>query len=203
MPEFSFDPKQLAVKALSSEDALIDLVKSLEGASRRSRQASASALAMIARENAELLVPYINALVDGLNRPEAQTRWECIDALTLLVPHAAQACAAALDDVESALFDESNGPVRLSSVRFLCKYGATGVDESECVWPLIDEAVQCYHGDLEFSEMLGAVSEFAVASISAEVRQALIDRMSFDATNGKGLSKKKAIQIIESARAVQ
>ena len=203
MSEFSSDPNQLAAEALSNGDALIELVESLEGASRRSRQASASALAVVARENAELLIPHIGGLMDGLNRREAQTRWECIDALTLLVPFASEACAAALDDVESALFDETNGPVRLSSVRFLCKFGATGPDASERVWPLLDEAIQCYHGDLEFSEMLGAVSEFAIGPISAEVRQALVDRMSFDATNGKGLAKKKAIQIIESAQAAQ
>ena len=57
---------------------------------------------------------------------------------------------------------------------------------SENAWPLIDEAIQCYHGDVEFNDMLNAVAEFATGKLSEHVKEALVERMSFDAHNGRG-----------------
>ncbi len=87
-------------------------------------------------------------------RPEAQTRWEVLDALTLLVPEHAKECGAAYEGAEAALFDEISAPLRLSAYRFLVVWGATERRRSEKVWPIIDEAIQCYHGDLEYRDML-------------------------------------------------
>ena len=58
---------------------------------------------------------------------------------------------------ETALFDEKNGPVRLAAMRFMCKLAGTTEARSERIWPFIDEGIQCYHGDLEYQDMLGAV----------------------------------------------
>ena len=54
------------------------------------------------------------------------------------------------------------------------------------MWPIIDEAIQCYHGDLEYRDMLGFLHEFAQGKIAGDVAEELAGRLSFDAENGKG-----------------
>ena len=130
--------------------------------------------------------------------PEAQTRWECLDALTYVVSFDSRPCDKAIPGAEAALFDEDSGPLRLAAMRFLCKLGATTEKRSEKVWPLIDEGIQCYHGDLEFQDMLLAVIDFSQGKLDGSVKSALADRMRFDAENGKGMLKRRANQIIEN-----
>lgn len=146
----------------------------------------------------EKLVDHAGALVDALNRPEAQTRWECLDVLTALVDRDTRACDKAVGGAETALFDEDSGPVRLAAMRFLCALGATTENRSEKVWPLVDEAIQCYHGDLEFQDMLAAVVDFSAGKLSSDVKSDLAERMKFDAENGRGALKRRASQIIEN-----
>jgi len=172
------------------------LAKDLEGGSRRARQNAASIFAQQALVDPESVLEYGSAFVDALNRPEAQTRWECLDVLTVLVPLDSRLCDMALNGAESSLFDEESGTVRLAAMRFLCALGATTPKRSEKVWPLIDEAIQCYHGDLEFQDMLNALVDFSNGKLDNEVRKLLLARMSFDAVNGKGSLGKKAQAII-------
>ncbi len=193
------DIQSLADKAIKDPKALNDLIDHLAGPARLTRQISATSLAMIAREHPEMLLPHIAAIIDALNRPEAHTRWECLDMLTLLVDQDSRACDKAVAGAETAMFDEDSGPVRLAAVRFICKLGATTENRSEKLWPLIDEAIQCYHGDLEFQDMLSAVVEFSTGKLAPTVKQELISRMSFDAENGKGALKRRAAQIIQNA----
>ena len=186
----------VAREALTNEDKFKRLVAQLGDSSRRNRQNAAGSLAFIAKVSPELLVPYASDLVDALNRPEAQTRWESLDALTALVPVESRCTDKALAGAENALFDEENGFVRLAAMRFFCAYGAT----TEKVWPIIDEAIQCYHGDVEFNDMLNAVSEFATGKLSEHVKEALVERMSCDAHNGRGALKRKAQTIIDNVQ---
>ena len=65
-----------AREALTNEDKFKRLVEQLGDSSRRNRQNAAGSLAFIAKVSPELLVPYASDLIDALNRPEAQTRWE-------------------------------------------------------------------------------------------------------------------------------
>ena len=196
MSEKTQDLKQVAEAAATDSSKLADLVQALSGGSRRERQQAASAIALVARANPKAVAPFIPDLVDALNRPEAQTRWEALEALAILVHQDARSCEKAIEGAETALFDEDSGPVRLAAMRFLCSFGATTENRSEKVWPLIDEGIQCYHGDLEFQDMLGAVTDFSCGKLSTEVKQKLTDRMSFDAQNGKGGLKKRAAQIV-------
>ena len=83
----------------------------------------------------------------------------------------------------------------VAAMRFLCTFGATTENRSEKVWPLIDEGIQCYHGDLEFHDMLGGVISFSAGKLSPTVKEELAARMKFDADNGKGQLKKLATQI--------
>lgn len=177
-----------------------ELADALAGESRRERQSAAAALAIIAQDHPDLLLPLASDIIEALDRPEARTRWECLDILTALVECDSRACDKAIPGAETSLFDEESGPVRLAAMRFLCKLGATTENRSEKVWPLIDEGIQCYHGDLEFLDMLSAVMDFSAGKLSPVVKQELVARMKFDAENGKGSLKRKASQIIEQVQ---
>lgn len=194
------DAKQLAEEAIGNQKELAQLIETLASGSRRERQQAASAIALVAKAAPAEVAPHIGSLVDALNRPEAQTRWEALETLALMVPQDARACEKGIEGAETALFDEDSGPVRLAAMRFLCAYGATTENRSEKIWPLIDEGIQCYHGDLEFQDMLLAVTDFSCGKLSAEVKGKLADRMRFDAENGKGALKKRASQIVENIK---
>ena len=192
--------KSLAEEALADDAKLADVVEQLAVGSRRERQNAASALNAVAKADAARLAPYADKLIDGLNRPEAQTRWELLEALKLLVPIDARTCGKAIPEAETSLFDEDSGPVRLAAMRFLCKIGATTANRSDKVWPLIDEGIQCHHGDLEFNDMLVALIDFSTGKLSDEVKMAFADRMRFDAENGKGTLQRRAQQIIDNLK---
>ena len=183
-------------QALKNDEKLAELAGRLSGSSRRIRQVSGAAMALVAKETPERLVPHIAACVEALNLPEAQTRWECLDILTCVVEYDARSCEKAIPGAETALFDEESGPVRLAAMRFLCKFGATTAVRSDKVWSLIDEGIQCYHGDLEFNDMLTAITDFSMGKLSLTVKQELAARMAFDAENGKGSLKRRAAQIV-------
>lgn len=192
------EEKKQVDEAVVSPAVLDALVAALSDGSRRGRQQAAKIVAGVAAENPELLVSHGTALVDALERPEAQTRWECLDALSQIVPLDGRVCEKAVPGAETALFDEDSGPLRLAAMRFLCRLGATTEKRSEKVWSLIDEGIQCWHGDLEFQDMLIAVNDFSQGKLAPEVKAALAERMRFDATNGRGMLKKRAIQIVEN-----
>jgi len=187
-----------SAEALVSADELNLALEQLVSRSRRERQKASRVISRAAKESPESLLAHIPILAEVLEFEEAQTRWEVLDALTLLAPLAPGECECAFEGAETALFDEDNGPVRLSALRFLCKLGASSQERSDRVWPLLDEAIQCYHGDLEFQDMLIAVLEFSAGSISPEVKKQLGTRMSFDAVNAKGALRKRAMQIVEN-----
>jgi len=189
---------QLAQVALKDESVRNRLANELEGSSRRARQMAASVLEQVAREDVKILVPYSDQIVDALNRPEAQTRWACLEILTRLVDVDSRVCDKAVDGAEAGLFDEESGLVRLAAMRFLCELGRTTDKRSQRVWPLIDEGIQCYHGDPEFQEMLNAVIRFSTGKLNKDVKDQLRDRMSFDAESGKGALKKRATEIVNN-----
>lgn len=198
MADRSEEVKEIAEGVLSGTSDISEIVGRLSDGTRRERQVASAAIYLVAKENPELVVGHINELIDALNRPEAQTRWECLETLAIMVDHDARTCSKAIPEAEVALFDEDSGPVRLGAMRFLCKLGATTANRSEKVWPLIDEGIQCYHGDLEFNDMLLAVIDFSAGKLADSVKAALAERMSFDATNGKGTLQRRAQQIIDN-----
>lgn len=196
----SIEKAEYVNQALADADILAALVDSLRGESRRARQFSATIIAQIAREKPEMLVTDISSIVDALHRPEAQTRWEALDALYELVGLGTDECAKAIDGAEVSLYDEDSGPARLSAFRFLCALGSKDSKLAAKVWPNIDEGIQCYHGDPEFQDMLNELVLFAQATDNPKVCAELAERMSFDATNGKGPLKRKATIIVEACK---
>ena len=154
-----------------NRDALAALIDDLAGRSRLKRQLAARVVHLLAEREPDLLVPYISDL---------------IDALTILVPDHAKEIGAAYDGAEAALFDDLSSTLRLSAFRMLCTWGATERGRSKKVWPILDEAIQCYHGDLEYRDMLGCLHTFASGKIEGGVASELAGRLQFDAENGKG-----------------
>lgn len=191
--------RQLAIEAAADASVMKNVVGKLKSGSRRERQKAAQVLAFASEADAAVFLPHASVLVGALEVPEAQTRWEILAVLARLADIDASFCDDAISGAEMALFDEGSGPVRLAAMRFLCKAGSLSADRSEKVWPLIDEAIQCYHGDHEFFEMLSAVIGFSAGEISEDVKDQLAARMKFDAENAKGTLKRKAIQILENA----
>jgi len=180
-----------------SAEMIAEQAELLSGSSRRKRQYAAKELSFWAKQDPKALLCVISDIIDALNRPEAQTRWECLDILSELVLVDARKCDRALSSAELALFDEENGLVRLAAMKFLCRLGASTPKRSEKVWPLIDEAIQCYHGDPEFHDMMSAVIEFSKGKLDESVKRDLKERMAFDAQNAKGSLKNKSLQIIK------
>lgn len=177
-----------------------ELVEQLASRSRSKRQEAAHELAAMARVDAGAMVTIVDDLLRALELPEAQTRWECLDALSEVVLVDPTRAPEAFDGAEEALFDEGAAATHLSAFRFLSRYGSLDPDASERVWPLMREAIQCYHGDPEYREMLICLLHFARGSIAPEVAEALIERMKFDAKNGSGFYRAYSTEICSTLR---
>jgi hypothetical protein len=193
------DKTELAALAIANPKVLQETIDALSGEERRARQAAASVIAKVADADAVLLKPFAGELADALHRPESQTRWEVLGTFEKLVPVDARLVDKALGGAETALHDEESGVVRLSAFRLLCAYAATTAHRSDRVWPLIDEAIRCYHGDAEFPAMLTSLISMVMGGASDEVKWAAAERMAFDAENGKGLLKRRASSIVAAA----
>lgn len=187
-------------KCLSSGTELESAVADLACDSRSKRQVASEVVAGVAKQNAELLAPFVKDIVDALNRPEQKTRWRCLEALTKLVDVDAKSCEEAIDAADAALFDEKIGSLRLASFRFLSSLGSTSKARSKKTWPLMDEAIQCYHGDIEFDDMLKSTFEFAKGTLDAEVKKSVAERFEFDAETAKGVLQERAINIINAVK---
>ena len=196
-----FDPSEdrsvLAEKAIADPIILGVLIENLSVEQRRIRQFSAAVLNVISISQPVLLVGSVDQIIDALYRPEAQTRWECLETLSHVVSLNPDACDEAVVGTEASLYDEGSGMAHLAAMRFLCAYGAIDANRAGKVWPFIDEAIQCYHGDPEFLDMLVSVTQFASGEIGTTVKKCLCDRMDFDAKNAKGQLGRRASAIIE------
>lgn len=197
-----YDDQQVAHDAIADPDILRTLVESLGDANRRIRQFSASAVRQVAQDEPGLLVNHIDSLADALFRPEAQTRWEILEALILLMSFEPQTAGAAFEGAQDALYDEESGAVRLAAFKYFAHLGAINMDWAQKVWPYLDETIQCYHGDNEFAEMLGALNTSFVEGLTdLQIAQALRERLAFDAEQGKGYIKRQAALIVDALNA--
>jgi hypothetical protein len=201
MPGFdtNADNRDLAAKAQTDDKLLASIVDALAGEDRASRQAAADVVHEVALHQPALLKPYADELADALHRPESQTRWEVLGVFERLVTVDARLVDKALPGAEAALHDEESGVVRLAAFRLLCAYGATTEKRSERVWPLVDEAIRCYHGDPEFPAMLTSVFRLTSGNSADAVKLAAAERLAFDAENRKGLIGRRARQIVDCA----
>ena len=108
--------------------------------------------------------------------------------------------SAAFDGAEASLFDDDSATVRLAAFLFLCRLGATSPARSDEAWPLLDEAIQCYHGDAEYRDMLEGLLAFAGGDISKKTAKELVSRVKFDAESGNGYIKQFSGDILAIAK---
>ena len=188
--------EEFASRALHDEDLLEELASLVAGSSRTRRQKAASTIAIISNLDASVLFPYVEDITSGLSRPEAQTRWEVLHALDQMGKAGQRYGEDVIAAAEDALYDENSGIVRESAFRFFCGYGSASHENSEEVWPQIDEAIQCYHGNPEFSDMLTHLLAFAEGNISIETSAALAQRMKFDSESASGTLRMRSEQIV-------
>ena len=177
---------------------LKELVGELGGANRRRRQDAAHEIARLARRDVDQLFDYAGDIIDGLDRPEAQTRWELLDALSEMARVDPGCVEEAFGGAEASLFDEDSSIARLAAFRFLTSYGATSGKRSDQVWKILEEAIQCYHGDPEYRDMLGCLLEMAKGTISDQTAQVMRSRVDFDARHGRGYIKAFSAEIVEA-----
>ena len=180
-----------------SRDALLD---QLGSANRRRRQEASHQLAIMAKYAPDVLIDHADALEEALFRPEAQTRWECLDALADLAEHDPAKVLGAFEGAEASLFDEDSAAVRLAAFRFIARVGATSPEHSDKAWPLLDEAIQCFHGDAEYRDMLEGLLAFAGGDISKKTAKELVSRVKFDAESGNGYIKQFSGDIVAVAK---
>ena len=177
---------------------LKELVGELGGANRRRRQDAAHEIARLAKRDVDQLFDYAGDIIDGLDRPEAQTRWELLDALSEMARVDPGCVEEAFGGAEASLFDEDSSIARLAAFRFLTSYGATSGKRSDQVWKILEEAIQCYHGDPEYRDMLGCLLEMAKGTISDQTAQVMRSRVDSDARHGRGYIKAFSAEIVEA-----
>ena len=177
---------------------LKELVGELGGANRRRRQDAAHEIARLAKKDVDQLFDYAGDIIDGLDRPEAQTRWELLDVLSEMARVDPGCVEEAFGGAEASLFDEDSSIARLAAFRFLTSYGATSGKRSDQVWKILEEAIQCYHGDPEYRDMLGCLLEMAKGTISDQTAQVMRSRVDFDARHGRGYIKAFSAEIVEA-----
>ena len=98
MAERSEEVKEITEEVLAGKTDVAEVVTRLAEGARRERQVAAAALYQVAKEKPEMLVDHIDEIVDALNRPEAQTRWECLSRSCVVRrrKRAGQACGYAV-----------------------------------------------------------------------------------------------------------
>ena len=62
------------------------------------------------------------------------------------------------------------------------------------------EAIQCYHGDAEYRDMLEGLLAFAGGDISKKTAKELVSRVKFDAESGNGYIKQFSGDILAVAK---
>ncbi|MGN0073296.1 MAG: hypothetical protein ACI36W_05835 [Coriobacteriales bacterium] len=196
------EEREAAARAARTSEATLGLLEEqLTSSSRSKRQKAAAVLALAAKAEPASVEPVLGAVLDALAMPGNQVRWECLNILCARAEAGLLSADEAYDAAEESLFDENSGIVREAAFRLLCLSGSAGTEASERVWPLIDEAIQCHHGNGEFNDMLTSLAAFAESPISAEVAQELAARMEFDSQNARGTLRMRSKQIVEACRA--
>ena len=192
--------EETAQTALEDEAIIEELAQLVADGSRTRRQKAASTIAIISDKDASALLPFTDDIASGLTKPEAQTRWEVLHALDQMGKAGQRYDEDVLVAAEDALYDEGNGFVREAAFHFFCGYGSASVTNSEEVWTQIDEAIQCYHGNPEFADMLTQLVAFAEGDISLTTSAALAQRMKFDSENASGTLRMRSEQIVAAHR---
>jgi hypothetical protein len=191
----ALDKDVMADAALATPKALAALVADLAAEDRARRAASAKAVHEVACREPKALSVHIPDLIDALDRPEAQTRWEILGALEEIAAVEARSLKKAVASATVALHDGDSSVVREAAFRMLSAYGASSGKRAEEVWPLLDEALRCYHGDPEYVGMLAGVVKLVEGAAPESVREAAAEVTSHDLNHPKTIMRLRARRI--------
>lgn len=152
------DVAEEALHAARNKKVMSKLVTRLSDASKVERSRAAKLVHDAACIDATRLEPHVDHMVAALDNPEPQTRWEVLGALEELALVKPMLLDKAVEPTTHSLHDEDSSVVRLAAFRLLATYGASSIRRAEKTWPLLDEALRCYHGDSEYPGMLTALA---------------------------------------------
>lgn len=172
------------------------LVEDLEGPHRLARQKAAQALLDIAKKTPSDLIDIVDDLIDALDRPEPQTRIRVLETLTLVIHDnpkpIAKKLSDAVDAMQLSLFEETSSLVRLAAFKLLIEVASISPAMSLKFWPLIDEAIMCFHGSPEYVDMLKCMGEFSQKKIDNTIYDILKKRLEYDVSK----SPNKAVRAL-------
>ncbi len=173
--------RKLGEGVITIVDRLID---ELAGPVRRTRQEAASTLAEMAREHADRLEPDVERVTEALSTP-------CTAPRRRRAGRRSMPCGGRHVPPGSWPRRPMRAPRPRCSTRTQSRalstpsacsraWGASSPELSDKVWPLLDEAIQCFHGDLGT-----AICSTACLSLPGRIdadasKQALVERISFD-----------------------
>lgn len=189
--------EEAAAVAKESESALKELVEKLGSADRDDRQSSATALLIIAEQDPKMVIPHMAEIADGINRPEAKTRYLVLEIMETLLATDARVIEKYFDLVETCLYDEMSANVRGNAFAVLTAYGATTAKRSETVWPMLSDCLRCMRGDLEFINMVSSLIEMLEGKSSDLVRSSAGELFKYDLASSDVPLRKKAKYICE------
>ena len=157
----------------------------------------------IADKDASVLLPFADDIASGLTKPEAQTRWEVLHALD-------QMGKAGQRYDEDVLVAAEDSPLRRDQrirarggLPLFCGYGSASTDNLEGGRTQIDEAIQCYHGNPEFTDMPHAARRLCRGKhLACHELRALAQRMKFDSENASGTLRMRSEQIVAAHKNV-
>jgi len=172
------------------------LIEALTSSSRLTREYASQALLDIEKNDPELIADFKDAFIDALYRPEAPTRYNCLEIISILAQQDMRLVDKAWDPCEECLYDEESGTVRLAAFKVFTAYGASTCPRSRKAWLLISDALRCYHGDPEFISMLNEFIDMLKGNVDESVKDGAYEQFLFNAENATGLLKRKAQEIV-------
>lgn len=195
--EISPEVEEKAQNALKNEKALKELVEELAAATRIERQDASTALLIVAEAEPKTLIPFVDEIIDGINRPEIKTRYQVLEIIETVLASDAKIIEKHFEAIEGCLYDEISANVRGNAFAILAKYGATGPRRSETVWPMLSDCLRCKRGDLEFLGMVSSTIEMLEGKASESVLSSAGELFKYDLASSDINLRKKAKYICE------
>ena len=189
-----------AQAAARNKKVLAKLVARLGDQTRSERASAAHLVHEVACLDAARLAPHVDQLIEALAMPEPQTRWEVLGALEEIARTSAKLLdKGAVEPTTHSLHDEDSSVVRLAAFRVLAVYGSTSIRRAEKIWPLLDEALRCYHGDSEYPGMLTALAIFVEGRAPAHLKKEAAELVEPDASHPKAAIARGARRVFSVA----
>ena len=188
-----------AQAVLKSKKATNQLVSRLSSDKKSERTAAAKTVHEVSVASPESVQPHVDAMVAALDHAEPQTRWEILGALEEVARSSPKLLDKAVVPATACLHDTSSSVVRIAAFRMLAQYGGTSKRRAEQVWPLLDEALRCYHGDSEYPGMLAGLVLMVDGRAPAEVKQEAADLVEPDASHPRAAISRRARQVFSVA----